>query len=355
ELSPVRALYPDAASVRQLVRTVVERLEQVPGLDQAGAGTNLPIGEPLNYPVAVAGGELASVEFRAVTAGLLEAFQVPLLAGRRFDDREREGGAPVMLVNRAFVTGHMGLEGADPAMLAQALEQIVQMPVGADMAQFRIIGVVGDTRQHGPEHAPPAIVYLPFAQYPDALLTLLRDYMPLRFAARSQGEPGPALAAIAAAVAEVAPGQPLANLRPVPELLRASTDATRLNLRLIGSFAGLALLLAAVGLYAVIAVTVAGRRREFGIRNALGASRTGLLRLVLADGLCQVTAGLALGIVIALALLRLLQTQVVGLGGTDTFVVLVVAAVLVVTAVLACLGPALRTLRVQPAKILRAE
>lgn len=355
ELSPVRALYPDAASVRELVRTVVERLQQVPGLSQVGGGTNLPIGEPLNYPVAVAGGELASVEFRAVSDGLLEAFQVPLLAGRRFDARERDGGAPVLLVNRAFVSGHMGLEAADPATLGQALDQIVQMPVGEGMAQFRIIGVVGDTRQHGPEHAPPAIVYLPFAQYPDALLMLLRDYMPLRFAAVSQGEPAQVLAAIAAAVGEVAPGQPLANLRPVPELLRASTDAARLNLRLVGSFAGLALLLAAVGLYAVIAVTVAGRRREFGIRAALGASRSGLLRLVLGDGLRQVLAGLALGIVVAFALLRLLQTQVAGIGATDPVVLLAVAAVLAVTAVLACLGPALRALRVPPAKILRAE
>lgn len=359
ELSPVRTLYPDAASVRQLVRTVVERLDQVPGLAQAGAGTNLPIGEPLNYPVAVAGGELASVEFRAVSAGLLEAFEVPLLAGRGFDNREREGGAPVLLVNRAFAAGHMGLDGDGPAVLAQALDQIVQIPVGNDMAQLRIIGVVGDTRQHGPEQAAPAIVYLPFAQYPDALLMLLRDYMPLRFVTRHQNEPAQfqaqALAAIAAAVAEVAPGQPLANLRPVSELLRASTEATRLNLRLIGSFASLALLLAAVGLYAVIAVTVAGRRREFGIRTALGASRSGLLRLVLGDGLRQVLAGLALGIVVAFALLRLLQAQVAGIGGTDPLVLLAVTAVLIATAVLACLGPALRALRVPPARILRAE
>ena len=90
---------------------------------------------------------------------LLEAFEIPLLAGRRFDGRERAGGAPVMLVNRVFVTTHMGLDNADPSALSQALERIVQMPAGEEMAQFRIIGVVGDTRQHGPEHAPPAMVF----------------------------------------------------------------------------------------------------------------------------------------------------------------------------------------------------
>lgn len=355
ELSPVQALYPDPASVRQLVQAIVERLETVPGLEQAGAGTNLPIGAPLNYPVALAGQELASVELRAVTAGLLEAFEIPLLAGRRFDGRERAGGAPVMLVNRVFVTTHMGLDNADPSALSQALERIVQMPAGEEMAQFRIIGVVGDTRQHGPEHAPPAMVYLPFAQLPDSLLQLLRDFVPLRFAVRSQAGTAPMLAAIADAVGEVAPGQPLANLRPVSELVHASTGATRLNLRLVGAFAGLALLLAAVGLYAVVAVTVAARRREFGIRRAMGASRPGLLRRIMADGLRQVLAGLALGTVAAFALSRWLQAQVAGLAGPDPVVLLAVAVVLVATALLACLAPALRALRLPPALILRAE
>ncbi len=354
EIAPVRALYPDADSVRRLNQTLVERLDAIPGARAATAGTNLPIGQPLNYPVAAPGQEMDSVEFRAVTPGFFDIFAIPVLAGRAFDQREAHGGEPVLLVNQAYVDAYLA-PNAGPASARQALDATLTLPVGEQQIGFRVLGVVGNTRQHGPEQASPPMVYLPFAQFPDGLLTMLRDYMPLRFALRVQGDPATYLAAITAAVAEIAPGQPIANLKPLPELVQASTGGTRLNLQLVGAFAIGSLLLAAVGLYAVIAVTAGARQREFGVRSALGASRRGLIALVIGDGVRQVALGLLLGVLLSLALARLLQAYLSGISAYDPLVLAGVAIVLLVVALAACLWPALRAARVSPMQALRGD
>lgn len=323
----------------------------------AAAGTNLPIGAPLNYSLQVPGGDMFSVEFRGISPGFLEAFAIPLRAGRDVAAGDGPGGAGVALVNEAFVRAHLTPDAAEPGGSAAVLGRLLEVPdpeTGA-LLPLRIVGVVGDTRQHGPEAAAPPMVYLPLAQVPDGLLQLLRDFAPLRFAVQVQGEPAAHAAAIRAAVAEVAPGQPIAHLQPLTELVRDSTDGTRLNLLLVGAFAGLALLLSAVGLYAVVAVASAARQREFGVRSALGARAGGLLGLVLGDGLRQVALGLALGLAGALALSRVLQAYLAGIGASDPLVLLAVAGVLAAVAVLASLLPALRAARADPMVALRHD
>lgn len=356
ELAPVRARFPDSASSKALAQRLLERLQAQPGVISAAAGTNLPIGAPLNYPMQVPGGEMFSVEFRGISPGFLEAFSIPLRAGRDVLASDVPGGAAVALVNEAFVRTHLAsgpAVGAPSAVLGGLLE--VPDPESGALLPLRIVGVVGDTRQHGPEAAPPPMVYLPLAQVPDGLLQLLRDFAPLRFAVHVQGEPAGHAAAIRAAVAEVAPGQPIAHLQPLAELVRDSTDGTRLNLLLVGAFAALALLLSAVGLYAVVAVAGAARRREFGVRSALGARTAGLLGLVLRDGLRQVLVGLVLGLAAALALSRVLQAYLAGVSAADPLVHLAVAAVLATAALLACLVPALRAARTDPVIALRQD
>lgn len=353
EIAPVRALYPDAPAVRAMGRRVVERLQQLPGAQSATLATNLPIGMPLNYPVQVPGQDMVSVEFRAVDDGFFASFGIPVVAGRGFDGRDREGGEPVLAVNQAFAREFLGWTGDTSA--DAVLDRSVQMPVGNALTTLRVIGVVGDTRQHGPEHAPPPMVYLPFAQLPDMLVQMLREFMPLRFAVQLSGDTYAQLPAIRAAVGEVAPGQPLANLAPVAELVRASTDGTRLALLLIGTFAGLSLALSAVGLYAVVAVAVGTRRREFGVRSALGSSRSGLFRLVLGDGLRQVVLGLLVGLLLSVAATRWLGSLLSGLGASDPVVWLAVSAVLACATMIACLIPALRAARVAPSAALRSE
>lgn len=353
EIAPVRALYPDATVVRDMGRRVVERLQRLPGAQSATLATNLPIGMPLNYPVQVPGQDMVSVEFRAVDDGFFGSFGIPVVAGRGFDGRDREGGEPVLAVNQAFAREFLGWSAGASASVV--LDRSVQMPVGNELVTLRVVGLVGDTRQHGPEHAPPPMVYLPFAQLPDMLVQMLREFMPLRFAVRVEGDPYARLPAIRAAVGEVAPGQPLANVAPVTELVRASTDGTRLALLLIGSFAGLSLALSAVGLYAVVAVAAATRRREFGVRSALGSSRSRLFRLVLGDGLRQVALGLFVGLLLSLAAARWLGSLLSGLGTGDPVVWLGVSIILASAAVAACLIPAVRAAHVAPSTALCSE
>lgn len=356
ELAPVRARFPDSASSKALAQRLLERLQAQPGVISAAAGTNLPIGAPLNYSLQVPGGEMFSVELRGISPGFLDAFSIPLRAGRDVLASDVPGGAAVALVNEAFMRAHLAsgpAAGAPSAALGGLLE--VPDPESGALLPLRIVGVVGDTRQHGPEAAAPPMVYLPLAQVPDGLLQLLRDFAPLRFAVHVQGEPAGHAAAIRAAVAEVAPGQPIAHLQPLAELVRDSTDGTRLNLLLVGAFAALAVLLSAVGLYAVVAVAGAARRREFGVRSALGARTAGLLGLVLRDGLRQVLLGLALGLAAALALSRVLQAYLAGTSASDPLVLLAVAAVLASVALLACLVPAVRAARTDPVIALRQE
>lgn len=356
ELAPVRARFPDSASSKALAQRLLERLQTQPGVISAAAGTNLPIGAPLNYSVQVPGGEMFSVEFRGISPGFLEAFSIPLRAGRDVLASDGPDGAAVALVNEAFVRTHLAADPAAsaPSALLGGLLEVPDPETGA-LLPLRIVGIVGDTRQHGPETAAPPMVYLPLAQVPDGLLQLLRDFAPLRFAVRVQGEPAAHAAAIRAAVAEVAPGQPIAQLRPLAELVRDSTHGTRLNLLLVGIFAGLALLLSAVGLYAVVAVASAARQREFGVRSALGARAAGLLGLVLGDGLRQVALGLALGLLAALALSRVLQAYLAGISASDPLVLLAVAGVLATVALLATLLPALRAARANPIIALRQD
>ena len=352
EIAPVRALYPDAAAVRAMGRQVSERLRRLPGAQSATLATNLPIGMPLNYPVQVPGQDLVSVEFRAVDDAFFDTFAIALLAGRTFDGGDREDGEPVLLVNQAFARQFLSVEGE---AMGSVLDRSVQMPVGEAAHSLRVVGVVGDTRQHGPEQEAPPIVYVPFAQVPDMLVQLLRGFMPLRFALQVSGDPSAYFTAIRDAVAEVAPGQPLANLAPVSELVHASTGGTRLSLLLIGSFAGLSLALSVVGLYAVVAVAAANRRREFGVRSALGSSRGRLFRLVLGDGLRQVLIGLALGLALSIAAARALGSLLAGLDVADPVVWVAVATVLLLAAFVACLLPAVRAARVAPASALRSQ
>jgi putative ABC transport system permease protein len=354
EMSPVRARYPEAADVKLLAQTLTGHLAQLPGVRAVAAGTNLPIGAPLNYVMQLPSGEPFSVEFRGITPGYLETFGIPLRAGRDVRDSDDARGAPVVLVNDAFVRTYFGAEGAGAAA-ADVLDRELLMPVGDGQVRLRIAGVTGDTRQHGPEVAAPPIAFLPLAQLPDALFALIRDYAPLRVGLQVGDAPENHVRAVEAAVAEVAPGQPIAQMKPLASLAAESTSTTRLNLALIGTFAGLALLLATVGLYAVIAVATASREREFGVRLALGSTGGRVLALVLGDGLRQAAIGLTLGLVAAWALARIVQGFVPGVSATDPLAMTAALLIVAGVALLACTVPALRAARVSPVHAMREE
>lgn len=351
DLAPVEASYPDASSIAAMSQRLIRRLDEIPGVTHAAAMTNLPTAEGLfgqfNTNI-LPGGSQVDVQDHAVSPGFFEVFSLPVHAGRTFTAADRRGGERVAVISRNL---------ADRIDGGHAIGKLLQLGGGSDTEQLRVVGVVANTWQMGPLQPQQMVMYQPFDQW--TTFNFFRKFEPLRFALRGHGDPAGWRMSVRKAVAEVAPGQPIANVRSMRSIVRATTRDARLSLWLISLFAALALALAAAGMYAVMAVAVAARKREFGVRMALGAAPTRLLRLVLRGGLMQIVLGLAIGMAVAFGLSRLLSAvlmTLLGNGSTlDSVTVVVVCAVLALAGLLACLLPAIRAGRVQPMDALRGE
>ncbi|KGI77104.1 ADOP family duplicated permease [Oleiagrimonas soli] len=353
DLAPVKAEYPDAASVASLSRRLVERFRGIPGVDSAVGMTNLPGGTRFDQfnigALHAPGGEEFNSQYHAVGPGFFRLFGIHLLQGRAFSPSDIRGGEAVAIVNQAMAEKLYG---------GHALGKTIQQFHGESGWSARIVGVVGNTKQFGPLGSEPTVLYVPLAQVSEDALRVFRSFEPMRFAIRVHGDPNGYREALRQAIAEVAPDQPIAHMRTMSDVVASTLDAVRLNLLLVGVFSALSLLLASAGLYAVMAVAVAAREREFGVRTALGASPSRLIRLVLRGGLLQIAIGLALGVVLALSftsMLRAVMEQIGRSGLFDPGAMLCVALALSFAGLLACLIPALRAARTLPMTALRGE
>jgi predicted permease len=352
ELAPVNTDYPDAAAVAGLSQRLLERLRTIPGVTAATSTTNLPAdlwsGQFNLGGLHVPGGEQFNVQYRGISPDFFSLFDIPLRAGRTFDRNDIRGGEMVAVINQTMAKQLYG---------GHAIGQTIQRGTGTGMWSARIVGVVGDTNQFGPLEERPEMLYVPLAQMADDAMRVFRSFEPMRFALRGHGDPSAWRDALRKAVAEIAPNQPIANLRTMHSIVRSTVADVHLNLLLVGIFAALALLLAAAGMYAVMAVAVAAREREFGVRSALGAAPSRLARLVLRSGARQIALGLVLGVGLALALSGVLRAilEDVGRSTVDPIALVGVCVLLAIAGLLACLLPAVRAGRVQPMRALRGE
>jgi len=348
-LSPVKTLYPDRASTMQQAERITDALRAVPGVASAGASTNLPTNSQLNVTVAFGDGRQENVQYRPVTPEFLQTFDIPVQIGRGVEVGDRAGSESICIVSAAFAKQY--LQG-------DAIGKTVTLPDDGSSKPFpmRVVGVVGDVRQFGPAEPAPAIVYVPLAQMPEPLWGILRGFYPLSYAVKFRAGASTGIEqAIRDAVRRVAPQQPVGDLMPMQAVVAETTSQQRLNLLLVGLFAGLALALAAVGLYSTMAVSVNARRHEFGVRAALGAQPSRLLRQVLQESGLQFAIGLGGGLLVALPLSRVLQRYLFGIAAADPLAILVVLLVLAATGLVASLLPALRASRVPPMQALRME
>ena len=355
ELAPVRTEYPDVAAVHDLSQRLVRRLLAMPGVTDAAVTTNLPASDDMygqfQNGVHTRNGKEFVAQYHGIGAGFFALFDTPLREGRDFARTDTAGSERVAIVSQDLADAYYG---------GHAVGQIIEVEGSGDISwPLRIVGVAGDTWQRGALQPKQPVLYVPLAQVPAQQMEIFRNLEPLRFALRGHGKPMDWQAGVRQALTEVAPGQPIANLRDMRGIVRQTTQNARLSLWLIGLFAALALLLAATGLYAVMAVAVAAREREFGVRMALGAAPRRLLGLVLRGGLSQIVAGLAIGVATALAASHavavLLMTLLGRSNAFDPVVVLGVCVVLAAAGLLACLLPALRAGRVHPMRALRGE
>jgi hypothetical protein len=257
----------------------------------------------------------------------------------------------VVIVNQAFLRTYLSRQSA---IGQQVLIGRHEGPEFADMAR-EIVAVVADTREIGLNEPASPTAFIPLAQVPDRLVVFLNRLMPMNWLIRVSGEPF-AFSHIVheeflAADFDLVPSNP----RPLAEVLSASLAQQRMQTGLLGLFSGAALLLGAIGLYGVLAYSVAERKREIGIRMALGAERGQILSLVIAHGLKLTLTGMVLGILCGLALGRFMHNLLFGTNAADPLTFAVVGGVLLVVAVAACWIPAQRATRVDPMIALRYE
>ncbi|MCI0436103.1 MAG: ABC transporter permease [Gemmatimonadetes bacterium] len=327
--------------------TLEERLRSLPGVISVGSSYGPPLGsgditgEVLieGRPRPEPGAELYG-SMHSVTPSYLETMRMPLLRGRAIEGTDRTGTLPVAVVSQTFVD--QNFPGEDP--LGKRFEVTADFGYGSPM--WTIIGVVGDVRRT-PTHEPEPDVYVPLGQYgPESLTLTMRTSAGVMTTA----------AAIRDAVRSIDPGLPIQSLETVQAALNASVAPTRFYLLTMTVFAGLALVLACVGLYGVVAYLVTRRTREIGIRIALGAHAARVIRMVIAQGIAPALAGLVIGLLLALALGRVAESLLFELvSPRDPVIMAGVAVVLLLATLTAVFLPALRASRVQPVEALRGE
>jgi putative ABC transport system permease protein len=339
--------YPGINELRKLYEPVVERLKTMPGVNAAAITNAVPLGggAPGTTRFEIEGRPIddperrPSTDARVATPQYFATLGIPVVAGRVFTDLDSEESMRVAVINQAMTKYWDGL---DP--VGTRLRPIVGQ---TEQPWYTVIGVVGDVRQFGLARDAVAQVYIPLSQSQFGIAG--------QVLVRTAGDPAAFGNQLRAAVYSVDPNQPVENVQTLDDLRSEALAAPRLTATLLGIFAALALLVTLAGIGGVIATSVTQRTKEFGLRMALGASREGVLTMVVRQGLLLVAIGLVIGIAGALAAGRVLSSYLYQTAPRDPIIFAGVAAVFILAGVVACLIPARRATTVDPLIALRAE
>ena len=342
------ARYPEGVQVVDFFARLEESLAALPGVESVGAVSNVFLSRLPNMAGITAEGAapagpddpVVSVVYDAATPAFFETFGLRLLAGTVPTGLEDTNSPSVAVVNQTFVREFM----ADGDPLGRRFT--FGNPDNAQADWITVIGVVADARRAGPTEPVRPEAYMPHRQFTARGMTVL---------VRTSGDPLDAAAALRGAVRGLDPELPIANLTTVDRLMAQAQSTRRFVLALLLLFAGVAAVLAAIGIYGVMAYLVSRRTREVGVRMAVGADRSDVVGLILRDAARQVLPGIGIGLVGAIALARLLRSQLFGVGPTDPVTLAAVAAVLTTIALLASWIPAHRASRTDPLDALRSE
>jgi predicted permease len=332
----VDARYPSPVQRLSFFDAALQRIRALPGVEAAGTINDLPFADGSSQTLHLEGyppqRDPVALQVRQITPGYLRAMGIPMLRGRDVVDSDAE----VLLVSQDAATLYWGAD--DP------IGRRASLPFSATVPR-QVVGIVGDVKQRNLIEPPTPTAYY-YTRAPSGRVTfVIRTSVPPATLAQ------PAVAAIGA----IDPEQPVGDIRTMVQLLDDKLTSQRFSALLLGVFAGVALLLAAVGIYSVLSYIVRGRSREIGIRRALGARTSDVLRLVIVEGMSPVLVGIAVGTIAALASARVVETLVFGVSASDPVTLAAVGATLALVALIASLVPAYRALRLDPVKTLRAE
>ena len=346
ELSLPKIQYPDDQSIVRFNNEAQRRIAAVPGVQAAGFSTILPLaGTNADSSFAIEGrpsndrNPSPDEEKRQVSPDYFRALQIPLIKGRFFTDADNADAPPVIIVNQAFAKKFWPNQDA-------VGKRIVMGGMSEHSNWITIVGVVGDVRHFGLDVDPKPEMYVPFAQDP---------YFTIIYVVRSKQDPASLLPAVRREIQAIDSALPLANVRTFEHVISDSVAPRRLSVVLLGVFAGVAVLLASVGIYGVMSFLVVQRTQEIGVRMALGAQRSDVLKLILGRSLKLISAGAAIGLIVALMSTSMLQALLYNVSAFDTPTFVLVTILLAAVALAASYLPAMRATKADPMVALHAE
>jgi putative ABC transport system permease protein len=347
--------FETSASIEQLVRQAVERLEALPGVELASATCCVPLEGGYGLPFKVMGRPLQDGPFhggggwKTVSPGYFEVFRIPMVRGRSFTERDNHSGAPVVIINETMAKRFW--PKGDP-LHDQILIGKGVMPQLDTEPPRQIIGIAADQRDGSLNQDPGPEMYIPNGQATDAIQALNVKLTPLAWVIRTRGEPMKLRAAVEEQLRQVS-GLPVSDIRSMADVVSRSTSRQRFHMLLMSVFGGVSLLLAAIGIYGLMAYSVEQRTQEIGIRMALGAEQSDVRGMVMRQGMTFALIGVVLGIGGAFALAKQIASFLYGVTAWDPLVFGTIPVVLIATALLAVWWPAHRATQVDPATALR--
>jgi len=338
--------YSSMAAADRLYKNITEKIRGIPGVQSAAIiAAGLPFERGGNDGVKIVGDQNPqwhSADYREITPNYFQVMGISLLQGRAFTEADSPDASKVAIINQAFAKRFFSNEN----------------PIGKHLqgtsTTREIVGIVGDVKSEIAEHVPPSI-FIPVAQADRETDQLFQGWFPTAIIVRTRQNPLAVSEAVTNAVRKVDPDLPIGKVRSMDQVLSTSLAFNSFLMTLMGVFAALALVLAAVGIYGVMAYSVAQRAHEIGVRMALGARPLDIFRMIVGQGMLLVLIGLIVGLAGAVAATRLLAGQLYGVTATDPIVFVIVIAVLTLIAFLACYIPARRATKVDPLIALRYE
>jgi predicted permease len=348
--------YLESVGVERVVRDGVERLQAIPGVEVASATCCVPLEGGYGLPFIIVGRPLEGTAhggggWLTISPGYFDVFRIPIKQGRAFTDRDTKGTPPVVIINEAMARQFW--PKGNPLHDRLAIGRGV-MREFADEPERQIVGVVGNVRDGGLNNDPRPTMYIPQGQVPDAANALNVKLTPIAWVVRTKVEPHSVSAAVQEQLRQ-ATGLPVSDIRTMDEVVSRSTSRDRFNMWLMTVFGASALLLAAIGIYGLMAYSVAQRTQEIGIRLALGAEASDVKNMVVMQGLKLTIAGIVIGLGCAFLLTRLLAALLFGVTARDPVVFGSVPLLLALVALVAVWIPARRASRVDPILALRYE